>query len=618
MARNRSRGTLVDYLVAAIEPALIMVMVGSLMFFLLDTWYQGEAVDRLRWILFWFVFGIVLITRISMQIGGELARGYGAALGGAVALVGTVLSGFQPVLLLVMGFVWWATHKLTFDCTLIDEDQDAGVGLLQQSGLDTAAILDDKDETGPDFEPDPDPDSMSSTLMPDRPSWKFWAREPDEARRPHAPGVWLIYFTVGSLPVYALGQWLAPGVAEDRLGWTFIYFLAYIGSGMGLLLATSFLNLRRYLRRRKLRMPAAMTATWLTTGALMIAGLTAVAALLPIPLASVRQGNSARGASGLHASKYAVLKDSGAQGEGAQSEGKAAAKSDGSEKSPGQARGSGRQNDAGAKQQVHGDGREGGAGGKGEAKSGQAQGKTGAAKGGREGKSGAKSDRSNQGGKGQETSSEAKDQNAGKGSSAEPKPTGSEPGSSTPPARMPSLPNLPIPPLGFLQVPIMIVGILIVIVGVIWYWRDLVAVLRAILASILGGFGFGWTRRRKEDEQADKMEPEAPPRPFSSYANPFDIGMDRQVSPEDLVIYSFEALEAWSYENALARSPNETPVEFAGRIVEARVAIGPDAARLAGYFTAIVYGRQSFGPDILPPLRRFWRALEGRTVEATP
>ena len=43
MARNRSRGTLVDYLVAAIEPALIMIMVGSLMFFLLDMWYDGRV-----------------------------------------------------------------------------------------------------------------------------------------------------------------------------------------------------------------------------------------------------------------------------------------------------------------------------------------------------------------------------------------------------------------------------------------------------------------------------------------------------------------------------------------------------------------------------------------------
>ena len=75
MARNRSRGTLVDYLVAAIEPALIMIMVGSLMFFLLDIWYEGEVLDRLRWILFWFVFGIVLITRVSMQIGSDAGQG---------------------------------------------------------------------------------------------------------------------------------------------------------------------------------------------------------------------------------------------------------------------------------------------------------------------------------------------------------------------------------------------------------------------------------------------------------------------------------------------------------------------------------------------------------------
>ena len=81
MARNRSRGTLVDYLVAAIEPALIMTMVGSLMFFLLDMWYAGEFLERLRWILFWFVFGIVLITRVSMQIGNSLAKAYGIGAG---------------------------------------------------------------------------------------------------------------------------------------------------------------------------------------------------------------------------------------------------------------------------------------------------------------------------------------------------------------------------------------------------------------------------------------------------------------------------------------------------------------------------------------------------------
>ena len=169
---------------------------------------------------------------------------------------------------------------------------------------------------------------MDTSLLPDRPWWKLWGSDSGEARRPHAPGVWLIYFTIASLPMFGLGQWLVPAVEEDRRAWLFLYFLAYISSGMGLLLATSFLNLRRYLRRRKLKMPAAMTATWLSTGAILIVGLTLAAAVLPLPLSADAGGaRLARESSDLRASKYAVLKDSGVQGEGARSEGPAASKS---------------------------------------------------------------------------------------------------------------------------------------------------------------------------------------------------------------------------------------------------------------------------------------------------
>ena len=611
MARSRSRGTLIDYLVAAIEPALIMVMVGSLMFFLLDTWYEGEALERLRWILFWFVFGIVLITRISMQIGNELAKGYGLALGGAVALVGTVLAGFQPFLLVVMGVVWWATHKLTFDCTLLDEDQDAGVGLLQQSGLDTAALADD----GPDIESIADPDEMDTSLMPDRPSWKFWATDGEGARRPHAPGVWLIYFTVGSLPVYGLGQWLVPAVEQDRRAWMFVYFLAYIASGMGLLLATSFLNLRRYLRRRKLKMPAAMTATWLSTGAIMIVALTLVAALLPLPLNAVRGGSRSAGDSGrLRASKYAVLKDSGVQGEGARSEGAAASKAGGKQQASGKAEGSGRGNDPNAAQQVNGKGQEGGAGGQGKAKSGAAKGKPSSGS-GQQGKSGAPQDQSGEGGKsddrakGQEGRSEPQADDKGEAAKGEGKAGEQSPEETSNPSGSPSQ-FPPLPPMDWLQTPIMIVGVIIVVLGLIRYGREFLEVLRLLLMALLGGLGFGSGKRREKDEADETEKPAPPPRPFSAYPNPFNAGLDKQLTPDDLVLYSFEALEAWAYEHELARSQHETPMEFASRIGEARGDLGPEAARMVGYLGMIVYGRQGFGPEVLPPLRRFWQALE--------
>ncbi len=365
MARNRSRGTLVDYLVAAIEPALIMIMVGSLMFFLLDLWYEGPVLERLRWILFWFVFGIVLITRVSMQIGSSLAMGYGVALGGAVALVASMLTGFRPALIVILGVVWWATHKLTFDCTLLDEDQDAGVGLLQESGLDRAT-LDDQSPSPPRRRPGGD-----GRFAFARPSRVEESRTATRTRRagPHPPGVWLIYFTLASLPLFGLGQWFVPAVEEERRGGLFVYFLAYIASGMGLLLATSFLNLRRYLRQRKVKMPGAMTATWLSTGAILIAGLTFMAAVLPLPGSGVSPlRGSTHESSNLRASRAAILKDSGVQGEGAQSEGPAAAKAKAPPSSTSEPKGSGKTNDPNASQQTSGKGKGGGKSGPGNSK----------------------------------------------------------------------------------------------------------------------------------------------------------------------------------------------------------------------------------------------------------
>jgi hypothetical protein len=634
MARARSRGTLVDYLVVAIEPALIMIMVGSLMFFLLDTWYDGPVLDRFRWILFWFIFGIVLITRVSMQIGTELAKTYGLALGGSVALVATVLGGFQPFLLLVMGIVWWATHKLTFDCTLMEEDQDAGVGLLQDSGLDPSTLADDGADAGVEGRSDDDPEAMESSLMPDRPRWKFWGRDPDGARRPHAPGVWLIYFTVASLPLFGLGQWLVPPVQEERRAWLFLYFLAYIASAMGLLLGTSFLNLRRYLRRRKLKMPAAMTATWLSTGAILIVGLTLAAAVLPLPLSAMRTaGESASKSSDLRASNFAVLKDSGVQGEGARSEGQAASKADGPQQASDKAQGSGKTNDPNASQQVNGQGKQGGSGGPGRSKSGAPKGKPTASQGGRQGKSGARQDQSGDQAKGHDQSGDqakgqdqgksqegrSGDQAEGKGEAEKGDQKGSEqgdekssrenPSQGDSSSQAPNLPSLPSLGLDWLRVPIMAVGIGIVIFGLIRYGRDFWHGLLAFIRSLLAGLGFG-RGRRKDDEEGPAEEP-APPRPFASYVNPFDAGLDHQLTPDDLIIYSFEALEAWAYEHELARSPHETPMEFAGRVAEARPGLGPDAARLIGYFVAIVYGHQGFRSEVLPPLRRFWRTLEG-------
>src|SRR5262249_60865521 len=111
------------------------------------------------------------------------------------------------------------------------------------------------------------------------------------------------------------------------------------------------------------------------------------------------------------------------------------------------------------------------------------------------------------------------------------------------------------------------------------------------IRSLLAGLGFGWGGKKEGGAAGAAEEPAPPPRPFSSFVNPFDAGLDHQLTPDDLVIYSFEALEAWAYEHELARSPHETPMEFVSRVAAVRADLRPGARRLGGYFPSLGHGQ---------------------------
>ncbi|HUY92642.1 MAG TPA: hypothetical protein VMV10_28135, partial [Pirellulales bacterium] len=115
MARKRrEQMTSIDYVVIALSPALIMVLVGSLCFFLLEVFYRGQYEARLTWIMFWFVFAIVLIARISMEEGAEKASVYGLALAGAVGVAMLRFVDSPFIAWGLMALTWWCAHKLTW------------------------------------------------------------------------------------------------------------------------------------------------------------------------------------------------------------------------------------------------------------------------------------------------------------------------------------------------------------------------------------------------------------------------------------------------------------------------------------------------------------------------
>jgi len=55
--------TVADYMIISISPVLIMLLVGSLCFFLIEVFFRGAAIGSVRWVMFWFVMAVVLVSR---------------------------------------------------------------------------------------------------------------------------------------------------------------------------------------------------------------------------------------------------------------------------------------------------------------------------------------------------------------------------------------------------------------------------------------------------------------------------------------------------------------------------------------------------------------------------
>ncbi len=593
---NRLQKTLADYVAIAISPVLIMALIGSLVFFLLEVLYVGQYTGRLQYILFFFVFAAVLITRISMRDDiSSRAIAYGIIMAIVSALAINQFVEYPPhsplanyrwlINLGLMGLIWWSAYKLTWDCTLIDDQTDAsGQGLLQVAGLDDASK----------------PQAIQAAEPAEgKKSEKTGVEKLTEAlegkKRPHAPGVWVVYFSLAALPLFGLGQLLIPNTEPGRRRYAFGLLCIYVASGLGLLLTTSFLGLRRYLRQRKLQMPMAMTGLWLTVGAVLILGLLAVGSMLPRPNPEHWQPASevARifGSEEREASKHAVKKEGAAKGEGQ-------ASSD----QPGDKKAGEQSQQSGTDKSSSGDSK-GKEPGKGTGDSNQkGSTKSNGTSGGRDSTSGEKGERS-EGGSGKDPQSQG------------------GPGS-----RQSSRDFLPdLPEMGFVGSLLKWIAIaLLVLFGAYLLLRLLsgsaawakhwLAAVHAFWQSL-----FGWWKPRSAAAALEKQTDVSPrPQPFAWFSNPFFSGAAGRSSPEDLVRYSYAALQAWAQEHNLGRRPEETPLEFTDRLEEKISALDPDAGRLADLYARITYARESVDPGGIGFLAPLWQRLTPASVSQGP
>ncbi len=600
MAAERSDKTPVDYVLLILSPALIMTLVGSLVFFLIEVLYAGEFKERLHWAFLCYVFGAVLVARISMTADiAARAPIYGIIL---AVLAWFALQAYvhldkdnpaAPYSFLIngvlIGIVWWSTHRLTWDCCSVEQEgDDSGEGLLEAAGLEPKSVR-VEDRKAQAEEGVKDPPGVFGW-------WARYRRYRDKRQKNRPLGVWVVYFSLAALPVFGLGQALLDVDDAKRRTNVFWFMAIYVASGLSLLLTTCFLSLRRYLRQRGVDMPVKMTTTWLATGAAIILVLLIVGALLPRPSAeySLLDLNPARSEK-REANRFSPLKDKAGKGEGQQGGSNTENKDGAAGKDSGNQDGknSGKAQD---KSESGGD--------KGSKDKGGDQ----ASKDGKDGKSG-KDDKGSKDSKDKSGDEKDSDDKSSDSKKDTPEPANNPVSSLS--AALGSFATV-------LKWVVFAIVALIVLFMVFRHglsflanftqWaRDLLASLRRFWESLFGSAEKAAKGRNAPEEESELIQEAVP---FAAFRNPFGDGTATQRPPQELLRYTFAALEAWARDRDGARLPHETALEFATRLAAETPALADDLRRFIGLYIRAEYARGALPGNLMDVVRQFWDRLE--------
>ncbi|EMI18566.1 signal peptide protein [Rhodopirellula maiorica SM1] len=642
MATTTSSKTLADYAAIAVAPLLIFLMINSLANYLMLVLYHGGYPERVSWTLFMYTMGVVSVARIAIERDRSYAMGYLCILGAVTFLAMMRFVGSPIFSLFMLALIAFLADRIVHDCTLIDDSVDAsGQGLMDSGGhfvrrqVEANRAEVDSQEAAAD----------------DVPNTK--AQTPQARQATHQPGRTVMYLALAALPLFGLGQFFLradPGTTSRAL-----WLLAiYLFSSFSLLVTTSFLGLRRYLRQRGVDMPNNVSVGWITGGLAIISLILLVSYLAPVPgqvLASFELPEITNPPDDLSASKYghgneaAAKKKEGAAvtGEdknagakevqetasqkgappGAAAEGDnkqgAAGKQDGGKKP---ASGGSDSDQKGSEEKSSGD--------NGKQENSQASDDPNSKQGDKQDSKQNESGQQSQDNKTEESrdgdpdqppqsesqqtksneseaeQSESEESNARESDSEQADSEQAEsPPSASPPSSAPSLMEM-FSLLGSL-LKFLIALALAVVVGVYVYRnRD----------AILQWFNGLWFR---QSDSSDMVEPEssqqvvsAPVKPFSSFRNPIGVEKD----PRQIVIVTFQAFEAWAREQGSRRRPDETPSEFLKRIAGTLPQVSSSAVRVVDAYNRIVYGDDKATQADISAADQIWKQMNS-AVPAT-
>jgi hypothetical protein len=651
---DQPRKTLADYVVVAISPILIMLLVGSLVFFLIQVFYRGEMVQGVRFAMFWFVLAIVLITRIGIEFGKWQARLYGAALAAATWIC-LAYTHKSPVLgAILLAITWWCAHRLTVDCTLVPEtSDDGGYGAFQNlvRGLGKQFA---PTSPGPGLPPLSPLELLTATEL-------AWRRARKPARR---PGRWVFYFSLAALPLFGIGQLALPQDDPSARRMAFAFLALYLGAAFGLLITTSFLGLRRSLRQHSVEMPAGVARAWIKFGARLAVGVLLVSLILPRPgaLHAIKELTYRIPHREHKASEHALPFNPAGSGFGAQTEQPIEHPQNSADSSKTSSSG-GANNARYSTPSSSGSGRpsgepgtsgSGGSGGGGSGGGGSGGG------GGNGGGSGndappgvhtitlkdvtpsgdadnpadnktpagpeAPDPKAPEGGDGKIVVKQSADHgNARKGMKpperAKLQPVPLEKPTPEPPKLQPNGSGEKEPTdlwSRLFRLLLMLAAVIAAVWALVRFRKEIGRFIRAVIAAVRDFFRKLFRRRPRRGAPAAPADVTAVAlEPFAAFQNPFVTGKAAIWPRERILRYTYEAIQAWAKEQGVVPRPEQTPREFCAQLVGCFPEIGPELEELSFYYAHVAFARQlpaDFEPASLRPL---WDRL-GDSVMVAP
>jgi hypothetical protein len=595
--------TISDYAVVALCPSLIVLLLSSLVYFVILCVYKGEYSSRLGYIWFMFILGTVNIARLSIEQSRSYATAYAAVLGIATFFVlgrfqtfAGGAAGVAPIVnLFLIAGVWFLADRITYDCTLIDDDEDAsGQGLLD--GLSTREGIVDVDQS-PGEPNRPVASSGNSGDMAGE-------SKPRRKKKRHQPGRTVLWLTAAALPVFGAGQVFLqnnPSLQQSALMALAIYMFATLS----LLVATSFLGVRRYLRQRGVEMPGNVSRAWLGGGIVTTAIILALCFALPQPgkmLANLELPTSFESPDWLKPSNY------GWGSEGAKGDQPGEANTPASPSADGESAESEPETSGAANEQ--GEGGEAGERGGGEQPGGQKPSgeQSGGEQSGKQKSDGqqqndSRSDKEN-GEQRQESQAEGQKQTDSpdqKNDSQNSEPSESSPAEQS--SQQPQQASNWMPSLAGILKGIIYLVLLAIIAAFIWFNRAVVAELWRRISDWLTGRQAGTTTSMIN--QMESLEPTKPSRPFASFTDP----LARSVDPRRAVIETFQATEAWYREQGQPRRGDETPQEYANRLSKSGTVDPAALNRLIEAYNRVVYGGGPADQDDLKSVKIIWQSF---------